>query len=51
MTLTKVAKKVTPQYTYYAYVNQKGNYYWRNPFDNGLLPINKINLKSWTKLT
>ena len=50
MTLTKVAKKVTPSYIYYAYINNKGNYYWRNPFNNELLPINKINLKTWTKI-
>lgn len=50
MTLTIVAKRITPQHTYFAYKNEKGNYYWRNPFNNELLPLNKINLKSWTKI-
>ena len=50
MTLSKVAKRVTPTYTYIAYVNEKGNYYWRNPYNNELLPIKKVALKSWTKI-
>jgi hypothetical protein len=50
MTLLKIAKRVTPGHTYYAYVNQKGNYYWRNPFNNCLQPLKKSDLKTWTSL-
>jgi phage-related protein len=50
MTLIKVAKKVTPQVTYYAYVKVIGNkqsFYWRNPNNNKLLPITSTSLKTW----
>ena len=50
MTLTTIAKRVTPNFTYYAYVNEKGNYYWRNPFNNTLVPLKKVYLKSWIKI-
>lgn len=50
MTLLKIAKRVTPTYTYFAYVNDKGNYYWRNPFNNELMPLKKAALKTWTKV-
>jgi hypothetical protein len=48
MTLTKVAQKKTPNYTFLAYRDQKGKLYWRNPFNNELLPLKKNDLKSWT---
>ena len=50
MTLSKVAKRVTPTHTYIAYVSNKGNYYWRNPYNNELLPLKKVALKSWTMI-
>lgn len=50
MTLYKVAKRVTPNHTYFAYVNEKGNYYWRNPFNNALQPLKKSCLKTWVIL-
>lgn len=50
MTLFKVAKKQTPTYTYYAYKNEKGNYYWRNPFNEQFVPLKKSALKSWIKI-
>lgn len=51
MTLSKVAKRVTPEHTYFAYVNEKGSYYWRNPYNNELMPIKKTALKTWVKIT
>jgi len=51
MTLFKVAKRVTSQYTYFAYINEKGNYYWRNPYNNELMPIKKTALKTWIKVS
>jgi len=50
MTLVKIAKRVTSEHTYFAYMNHKGNYYWRNPYNNELLPIKKTALKTWTKI-
>ena len=50
MTLLKVAKRVTPTYTYYAYMNEKGGYYWRNPYNNELIPLKKSALKVWIKI-
>lgn len=50
MTLIKVAKRVTSTHTYFAYVSDKGNYYWRNPFNNELMPLKKAALKTWTKV-
>lgn len=50
MTLFKVAKKETPAHTYYAYKNEKGNYYWRNPFNEQLLPLKKKDLNTWVIL-
>lgn len=50
MTLIKVAKRVTPQYTFFAYkkVNgQKESYVWRNPYNDALISITKTALKKW----
>lgn len=53
MSLVKVAQKVTPQGTYFAYAKATSagqKYYWRNPFNDRLLPITCKNLKSWEQL-
>jgi hypothetical protein len=50
MTLKKVAKRVTPQVTYYAYARtdrERTAYYWRHPVTECLLPITPKALKSW----
>jgi hypothetical protein len=50
MTLTKIAKRVTPSYTFYAYENSRGRTYWLNPYNNKFIPLNKSLLKSWQLL-
>lgn len=53
MTLKKIAKRVTSEYTYFAYAQvNKGNvkYYWRNPYNNELLPITIASLKKWERV-
>lgn len=53
MTLKKVAKRVTPEYTFFAYAQvDRGNvkYYWRNPYNNQLLPITISSLKKWERV-
>jgi len=50
MTLKKIAKKITPQHTYFAYARvDKGKvkYFWRNPYNDELLPIRVQALKNW----
>ena len=51
---SKIAKKVTPQITYYAYRRldkERPAYYWRHPVTECLLPITPKALKSWQPVT
>jgi hypothetical protein len=50
MTLKKIAKRITPQVTYYAYARidrERTSYYWKHPVTECLLPITPKALKSW----
>jgi len=54
MTLKKIAKRVTPQVTYYAYRRtdkERAAYYWMHPVTECLLPITPKALKSWQPVT
>ena len=53
MTLIKVAKRVTPEITYYAYKKVNGaqvSYFWRNPYNNKFISIKYSDIKKWTLL-
>jgi hypothetical protein len=53
MTLQKVAKKVTPAYTFYAYLrvdSKKRRYYWLNPYNEKFIPLQSSLFKYWEKV-
>lgn len=54
MTLKKIAKRVTPQVTYYAYIRtdrERAAYYWKHPVTECLFRITPKALKSWQPVT
>jgi hypothetical protein len=54
MTLKKIAKRITPQVVYYAYVRtdrKRPAYYWKHPDTECLFPITPKALKSWQLVT